>query len=788
VGVALVTLPDGKKARITFDSQDQLDATIDDLVVQHGPKTLVGKLSDNPVTQAVGETGLQMASGMAGAAAGGVAGVVRGIGAGAASLAQGEGLDKARTAFTDEATDTIAATEKAMQYEPKTKAGKVASEASEAAFTWLGSLPARAVAGSRGIYDVASRQGIDKAARDIRSTEAALKPDAAGETVSRVTGSPALGALTNVAIQSAPAALTAGVARGASMLRGAAAAREAAAAAAKPRVEPTLDPQQPGAAPQATPAPQPTSTQPSPQPQPQLTATGAPRQPPSTVGAGPLPAPGVTPQEAKAAAYARTLGLDWARLGAGTRKALTTIAQDATALERLSPAAVKRQALLESQRIPIPATRGQLERDPVQLRREAIASRTDDGKPIRDVDVAANAAVQANLEALRGRAAGLKGGTHDPVTEEGKPAAQPSIRAPTKLPTQVGESAQKAVREKAKWSEKGYEALYKRARETEPDARVSTKPLAELLQGNPDIQHLGFLKGWLAKAGNTIEGSENVSLKSLYDLRKEATGLARARGTDGYHAGQVVRAINEAMKQVPAGAKAWKAAIDAFAKHQKEFKDQVPVRKLATDKKGTGNRSVALENTWSQLARGPLENLRQVKRTMLTGGTPKIREMGRRAWRDLRGETVNQILAEARNNAIRDEADREIVTARALQRGINSIPRENLEELIGKANVRELRSIIEAAHARIPPGARTTESGTVPNALIWAEKVLSHIPGGKVVVGGAKMVKKLHEEGKTGETVRRAVTTPLDEAAQQAGNAAKSKQQYKDLESGPSLP
>ena len=169
------------------------------------------------------------------------------------------------------------------------------------------------------------------------------------------------------------------------------------------------------------------------------------------------------------------------------------------------------------------------------------------------------------------------------------------------------------------------------------------------------------------------------------------------------------------------------------------------------------------------MARGPLANLRQVKRTMLTGGTRQTREMGRRAWRDLRGETVNRILEDARNVVATDETEREILTAAALQKSIKSIPRENLEELIGKRNVRELNDILRTAKiTRTQPAARVTESGTVPNLLVMAEKVLSHIPGGKLVIGAAKGAKHLKELGQAGETVRRATTSPLSEAASKA--------------------
>jgi hypothetical protein len=161
----------------------------------------------------------------------------------------------------------------------------------------------------------------------------------------------------------------------------------------------------------------------------------------------------------------------------------------------------------------------------------------------------------------------------------------------------------------------------------------------------------------------------------------------------------------------------------------------------------------------------------------------------------MRGEVVNNILESARNVVATDETEREILTAAALHRAIKSYPRENLEEILGKRNVRELNEILRTAKiTRTQPSARVTESGTAPNMLLMMEKILGHIPGGKYIVGGAKLAKKLGEEGKAGETVRRATTSPLEEAAQKAKGSTgarriKRAMKYQELENtGPSLP
>jgi len=754
---AIVTLPDGKRAKVTFDTPDQLDQTVNDLVGQHPSTEQRIEATDpirrahNRITEAIGEPAVQMATGAAGAIAGGWRG--------AFDLLTGQGAEKA--------AQDVRSTEEALTYQPRTKTGQASSRIVGKPFELL-----------------------------------AKGADVAGGKVAEATGSPALGAAVNTAIQAAPAVLIPG-ARGLTRLARSMRrpptgpiAPEGMTAEGAPRTAPAAVGEAPTPPQAATPPPG-------------MQASGPPRQPPSTVGEvprgtqAPAAEPPVGPHQERAQAYARRIGLDWARLGAGTRKALETIAQDATALDRLNPEAVKRQAHLESLRVPVRATRGQLERDPVQLRREALASNTSEGQPIRDVDIAANRDLQANLEVLRGRVGGRRGTAEEPITEGGEvnPA---SIRGATKTPTQVGEAAQQAAREKAKWSKKGYQALYKIARETEPEVQVPLTPVTDLLTSNPEIQHLGWVQSWLSKAARVKapEGGEPVAmtdakLAELHDLRSTANDIARTGGKEGYYAGQVVKAIDQAMEAAPEGAAAWKRANEAFRKHQQEFKDQGVVGKLVSQKKGGADRSLALEKTWKTVATGPVEQIRQVKKTLLTGGTPELRARGRAAWRDIRAETVNRILEDARNVTTADETERAVLTEAALRKSINRIPRENLEEILGKANVRELYNILRARRitTRSPVGGRTTQSGTVPNALVLFEKVLKHLPGGKYVVGAKNAVQELGERGAAARAAQEAGVSPLEQAARDVQKtrpnyaAERRRAQYESLEqSGPTLP
>ena len=484
----------------------------------------------------------------------------------------------------------------------------------------------------------------------------------------------------------------------------------------------------------------------------------------------------------KAESYASKNGIDWSRLPAQLKSTLTTIAKDAGRLEKLDPKAIKRQALLQDLRIPIQTTRGKLTRDPVELRREGIVSQLTEGKPIRDLDVSANRDLQANLEALRGRVAGKRGGLHDP-TDEDSAALGPSVREPTKGPADVGTTVQNALRSKAKSSKANYDALYKKARETEPNARVPAKPLYDALKENPDIQHLGFVRGWLDKAAEAQQrktGSgervpvEHVTLRELNDLRSKATALRAAPGSGpaGHYAGQLIESIDEAMEEVPAGAKAWKDAISAYKQHQRTYKDQEIIRDLVEGQ--GGDRGVQLEHTWGAIAKSSIEKIAQVKDALLSKeGSMTDRRQRMRAWRDLRAETVNRILEDARNVTSTDQTERQVLTAAALHKSMNALGRHRLQELLGEKNTDELYRILRAAKiTKTDPAGRTVQSGTVPNALVMAERLLKHIPGGRYVVGAKQAIKDLGERGRAVAEVKEAQKTPLQIAAEESERRA----------------
>ncbi len=546
----------------------------------------------------------------------------------------------------------------------------------------------------------------------------------AGEKTAEFTGSPLLGAAVNTGIQ------------GAAMLAG-----PKALEAARERIAPTA----------AAPAPTPT------------TAAAA--------------------AAARAKDYATTrLGVDWDALSTQFKDTLTSIASDAKKLDALPVEAVKRQAQLQSLRTPVTTTAGKLSRDPAALRNEANVAATNAGKPIRDIDTETNRQLRSNVEGLR-RSVGGQGKTRATAGDEGTAGTA----------EEVGRNVQTPLRLKEQISRKNYNDLYAQARATEPNARVSPDPMYEFVRGNPEvlnpqIQHLGWLQSWLKKAGiEKLEegegGQESVQrrpirLEELDDLRKKAVSLARGGGPDAHYAGEVIKAIDKSFEEIPDAAKAWKSARNAFKQHKEEFEETNAVERLVADQ-SKADPKTALEDTWKKSVQtAKLQEIRDLKKSLLSGGSDATRAAGKKALRELKQETVNQYLSYITRKSATNEAGETQITAVQMVEGLKHIGGEaRVREILGNRATNELKKIIEAAKiTKTEPSIRSAGSSTLQNLLAFAEKWIDKVPAvGKYGAGAIKGVQKIGELGEEGRIARKAAEQPTDKLSKKAQVAVKRK-------------
>jgi hypothetical protein len=511
--------------------------------------------------------------------------------------------------------------------------------------------------------------------------------DYVGGKVAEKTGSPALGAATNTVLQIAPAAVMHRATRGGKV--------------------------------QGQPAPQ---------------APTAPKPTPETV----------------AKEYVtRTVGVDWDSLPRAMQGTLINVARDSKRLANLDPAAIKRQAQLQSLPVPVPATRGVLTRDPVQLRNEGNVSATDAGKPIRETHLDANQALLDNLDVLKGRVANKS--------------------SPAQTPEAVGISVQdQALRAKLELKKSEVKAKYKAAEDAgELQGKVSPARLIHTIKNTPDATHFGWVESWLNKmevVKKTDSGTvtRKLTLKEMEDLRQAAVARAMDGGTEGYYAGKVISAIDAATDGV--GGKLYKEARSARRQQALEFEETGAVARLVENKSRT-DRATALEDTWRKtVIGGSIDDLRSVKRSLLTGGDAKTRSAGKRAFRDLKAQTIQHIKDEATKSVAMNERGQPNITPAAMKRAIDSIGKAKLDEIFGSGTAKRLDNILEATRTvKTVPPALHAGSSTMGNILSFLERGLGRVPVvGDVGAGAIRAGAKLKEMGETGRVVRESQRMPLE--------------------------
>lgn len=240
-------------------------------------------------------------------------------------------------------------------------------------------------------------------------------------------------------------------------------------------------------------------------------------------------------------------------------------------------------------------------------------------------------------------------------------------------------------------------------------------------------------------AKNDPEGSGQVSLKALNDVRKAIRANTEFGTPNSVQGGELIKLIDTATEN--AGGDLYKAARQAHAEYAAEFKNQGVIRDLMTLKKGTTDRKVALAEVFDRsVLKATVDDVRAVKRTLTTAG-----EQGVQAWNDLRGKTVEWIKGEATKSAVRDEKGNPVISADKLSKAVEKLDKDGrLEELFGKQGAQQMRDVADIAKdvwTSPPDAVNTSNTASVFIGALdtFATYMLS---GGTVPLPAFMLVKK----------------------------------------------
>jgi hypothetical protein len=404
-----------------------------------------------------------------------------------------------------------------------------------------------------------------------------------------------------------------------------------------------------------------------------------------------------------------------------------------------------RQARADELPTPIKLTEGQKTRDFGQQRFERETAKDPEmGEPIRQRLADQNQQLQQNLDQF--------------IDSTGGEA--PDLRS-------LGESVTKAIGLREKRHKARIRDLYKKATDAGDLEEKVTLPqvIDHINKSGPEAANANILEVARRKAlqtGAAVEAEDGslianpVSLKNAEEFRKTLNGAAGIDPVNIRQASIMKGLIDESTDGV--GGQAYRKARAARARYAKDYENIGLIDNLIGTKRGTNDRSIALEDVLRKSVIDPstsLDTVKQLRRVLNTQG-----ETGRQAWRDVQGAAVQHIKDEALKNVSRDERGNPIVSAAALDRVVKALDKnEKLQFIFGKKMAEQIRTINDVAKDVLvaPPGAvNTSNTASVLAGLM--DVMISGTSGVPApVMTSLRLATKSIKDAKTRARVRKAL-------------------------------
>lgn len=380
-------------------------------------------------------------------------------------------------------------------------------------------------------------------------------------------------------------------------------------------------------------------------------------------------------------------------------------------------AASTADALMRTQRaadlpVPIQLTKGQASRSFEQQRFERETAKMPEGEPIRQRVADQNQQFLQNFDAFS--------------DETGAQAS--GLRATGKVVTDA------LVNKVAKAKEQ-INAAYNAARSagamTEP---VPTQGLLDYVEKNRPAALNAPILNSVEQAIRKLdpEGTGMISINDMEELRKMTGNLAQPGTPNSVYGGQVKSLIDAATEGK--GGPEYQQARRLYENYANEFKNKAVIDKMLRLKPGTIDRAVAYEDIFNHsIMDGSLDDVRAVRRTLQTAGPE-----GEQAWKELQGQTVNQIKEAITGNSARDIRGNSIVSPDKLNRMMARLDSDGkLDFIFGKQGAQKLRDMNDIAKDvyTAPPGS--VNSSNTASALMRALDATNSIASKVPVIGGA---------------------------------------------------
>ncbi|MGL2989174.1 hypothetical protein ACSVHR_03050 [Acinetobacter nosocomialis] len=383
-----------------------------------------------------------------------------------------------------------------------------------------------------------------------------------------------------------------------------------------------------------------------------------------------------------------------------------------------------RQALSQDLPYPVQLTEGQMTRDPAQLKFEVETAKDPElGAPLRQRQEEQHQVMQHNLDAF----IDMTGAQATNMREAG-------LSVDKALQKQL-EATKNKVRVAYAKADKSEEAKYPVDLSQPVRNGEDSLSVLDYLNSQPDLKSTPIigdaktiaLKLKIAKRdenGNLIPDQPTV--KQMEKWRSELNENTNAEGPNIRQTAILKNMIDQHVE--PVAGQLYKAARLERKKMADHWENRAIIHDLTTKKNGFDDRRVPLEDVQKRIIHdGSLDDLRFAKRTLLTSG-----EDGKQAWRDIQGQTLQEIKNAATAGIAPDGQGNQMVSAAALNKAIKRLDDAGkLDYIFGQQGAEKLRAINEISKTLFttPTSAAINHSNTAATLAAAMDIAMSGLSG-----------------------------------------------------------
>ncbi|MRA47180.1 hypothetical protein [Acinetobacter pittii] len=399
-----------------------------------------------------------------------------------------------------------------------------------------------------------------------------------------------------------------------------------------------------------------------------------------------------------------------------------------------------RQAMSQELPYPVQLTEGQMTRDPAQLKFEVETSKDAElGAPLRQRQEEQHQVMQQNIDAF--------------IDMTGAQAT--NMR-------ETGIAVDKALQKQLQADKNRVRVAYAKADKSD-EAQIPvdlTQPVRvgeneamsviDYLNSQPDLPTTPILTSakrtaeslGIARRGENGELiPNNPTIKQMEKWRQEINANTNQEAPNIRQTAILKDMIDQHVE--PVVGNLYKAARNERKRMADHWENRTIIRDLTTNKTGTDDRRVALEDIQKRIIHdGSLDDLRVAKRALLTAG-----EEGKQAWRDIQGQTLQEIKTAATSGVAPDAQGNQIISAAALNKAIKRLDDAGkLDYVFGPQGAEKLRAINEISKTLFttPTSAAINHSNTAATLAAAMDIAMSGLSGFPAPVASALRLATKH--------------------------------------------